>query len=1249
MRFSKALKLILSTVMLVFFTAVMAVTAFAADVTDVTSSAGLEEALRNEARYIRVTKSFTVDRTFYVTGKTTIYSDKAVSLTRSSEFSGDIFVVGENSQGESALLGGSQATLTLGKKSPKKGSMLTINGNKDNMKVKVKGSVAFVTNSSVVNVYSNITVMNAYKSGNERAFNKRYLLSVADRVGGAVFINASGSINIYGGSFKNNSVNKEYINSKDASKSVYTSSRGGVIYNYSNVNIFGGTFENNKAANGGVIYSLYNVEISKASFISNKATTSGGVVYLGGLANAALCIGKKGDEKGSAVVFKGNTAAKDGGAIYQSIRGNVVIFGRTSFSENKASDNGGAIAAYGACIAYNTVFSKNSASDRGGAVYVASYDKELKVRVCTFKNCEFTGNNSVQGGAAAVSAYSTSLKYGGKAEFLNCKFTSNKATSKKKPEKTGGGAIFALRKSTVTVDDSSFSKNTSIRDGGAAYVTGGSKLTVTDSSFSSNAVKGKGATSGAVYATGSTLVLDAVTLKGNKATGSAGAVGVFDCASVTLNKLKATGNKSGAAAAVLYNSGSKVKLFSSSFEANSSSTSGGAIAIYNKGTTNIYKSKFTSNTAASYGGAIHISSGKSENLIQDCSFSKNSAAKNGGAVYITKSKAVKLYKNKMTANKAKAGGAIAIGSSSPSVIINGLTVSKNTAGKYNIIYGSSSKTTLKINKAKYTDSDASKKLTKTYWSKAIAGKLKVVDEAVKVPSYSVYKRSTTKKVKAKSNPSVKTILDLGKKSDNGEINSKYAALPKLDNSSNFMSRNTTYFKNINKKTVAVDTFVYRKGEKANNCTFGEGMLIYQAMLYKQAYPEKEVSIDLSAYRMSIEAAININRNSRYFGYMRNLYGKEYDKYGFVRISYLLVTAARMGIHVNIITQRDGYPISKKDPTFAEYFSGRMKDACDKAYVKNGVVGDYLNAEFCKWTLGVDNGGTDMMHVKVCAVSHYLDMNGKAHSGGVWSSSTNLDGIKDTAVNGNSKLQTATIVSDHAKIYQISRNYIRLMMDYASTQDDVYVFRQIVRDMNEKQIELIRVGKENEIPKNEQIVYLGSETDKVFEFYYAPFGGGSNVWDEVHNPYCKYVRKAHNSEDYIIVAWNNANHSNGFHLNIQIFDLLSDVFNNRPSTKNKLFLNLEGFKADFANDLEPGVNIGYVSINQKPYGAVHNKDLQLSYVENGKRQYVSILNSINFHGGALCYQTNNVLVVKETNMNPDSVFYTVAKYSTTGIV
>ena len=74
------------------------------------------------------------------------------------------------------------------------------------------------------------------------------------------------------------------------------------------------------------------------------------------------------------------------------------------------------------------------------------------------------------------------------------------------------------------------------------------------------------------------------------------------------------------------------------------------------------------------------------------------------------------------------------------------------------------------------------------------------------------KEKEKEEVPKKKDPvSVNDVFDLGKKSSDADINKEYASLKKLDNSSNFMSRNTTSFKNINGKTVAVDTFVYRKG------------------------------------------------------------------------------------------------------------------------------------------------------------------------------------------------------------------------------------------------------------------------------------------------------------------------------------------------------------------------------------------------------------------------------------------------------
>ena len=60
---------------------------------------------------------------------------------------------------------------------------------------------------------------------------------------------------------------------------------------------------------------------------------------------------------------------------------------------------------------------------------------------------------------------------------------------------------------------------------------------------------------------------------------------------------------------------------------------------------------------------------------------------------------------------------------------------------------------------------------------------------------------------------------------------------------------------------------------------GEALLIWQAILYKNKFPDKDVYIDFTTFHLSIYAAICINRNSRYFGYMYPLHDKEYNEYG----------------------------------------------------------------------------------------------------------------------------------------------------------------------------------------------------------------------------------------------------------------------------------------------------------------------------------------------------------------------------------
>ena len=1329
----------------------------------VTSAKELEAALNAGETLIRIDADIEVDRTFYVTGNVTIFSANPYALVRADDFGGDIFVVGESKDGVSALLMKGPANLTLGNPASKTENLLIIDGNKEDMTVPVSGTVFFICGSGVVNLYNNVTVTDCYKNSNERVFEEKYFFGTENRIGGAMAIVESGTLDIYGGNYNNCAVNAEFV-SEDGSDDGMNSTRGGLIYNYANLRIYGGNFEYNRASRGGIVYNYRVVYIYGGNFTNNKATTAGGVAFAPSSAGSHLVIGDYAGESDSKVIFANNTSLGSAGVIYSSALSALVIRGNAEFTGNRAiGGSGGAILTYGQLTAKNIPFVNNSAAYRGGAVCATKANSEYITRFVSFTDCTFTGNVAANGGAIALYASVADAAEGAIVTLENCTLSDNFATS-------NGGAFYAARKSSLTVKDSTVTSNTAGTEGGAMYLSfeakanvsgtdfthnsvaeggkhggtfvvrsstlnadgisvsetssganGGavyvsynsstpvnSDVTFTNSEFNSSSAAGYGGAiyvtrqdvenekriltvkdtsftnasaetsggaiylatgvdayfenvefanniavtgeGGALYTLGATVKIDGATFTDNSACETGGAVSMGGTAKVTMNDVTASGNKSGTSGGCIYSEGGNLSVYDGSFVGNSAGIHGGAVAMFDTATSGLYNCEFKENECASNGGAVFMYTEQTETTLHDCIFTNNTAAGYGGAFEASKKSYVNAYNTSASGNTASNGGFAYITSAGTVVKMVGVTVSGNTASVGGpIIWGNTYNADLYIDKAKFTDLDRAGALDSAYWAEAIVNKLTVAEINEGIPSYEPFVPEEEPKVKtpAKKKPvSVNDVLSLGLSSSDEFINNTYDALPRLDNSSNFMSKNVTVFEDINGGDVTVDTFVYPAYSAADNCTVGEGLLIYQAILYKQANPDEEVYIDISSYRFSVQTAVNINRNSRYFGYTRNLTGVEYDKYGFVRVAYLLVTAAKMGIHVTVIGQQEGYPASAADRTLREYFEYHLDDPCDEIYT-NGVVGDYMDFQFCYWTLPL-KGGTDMMHTKLCAVSDYLDMNGVAHKNAVWTSSSNLDGIRSDAANGNYKLQTATIVSDHEGIYRASVNYLRLVADYCG-QEEIYEFQHLVNERSTEQRELIIAGRGNEIPEDEIIVYHGSESDDVFELYFTPFGGGANVWDETHQPYTKYMRKLYNSEDYILFTWNAAEYSGKFPLGIQIEEVLTAAFHKNADPNNRIYGIMNSFDHSVFNDLTVGEDIGFMSFNKRDFGQVHNKDVQYSYVEDGQRYYVSLLNSCNFHSGSMSYQSNFALVIKEKELNEDGVFFTLADLTTTNIV
>lgn len=490
----------------------------------------------------------------------------------------------------------------------------------------------------------------------------------------------------------------------------------------------------------------------------------------------------------------------------------------------------------------------------------------------------------------------------------------------------------------------------------------------------------------------------------------------------------------------------------------------------------------------------------------------------------------------------------------------------------------------------------------------------------------------------------------------GAPNKWYASkLKPTTNTTNFCSLGATRYENINGKTVTVDSFYRVQGESLNDPNYGMGMLIYQCIEYKVKHPEKDVEIWFSSYRVSPVAAVCIDPDSKWYGYMRSLYDCEYDSYGFVRISFMLVEAAKMGIEVHVIPQLNSYGTYQDSDNakgyerlvalyYKTYFSSAMSVSCYSEYADGKTVSDYFTLHQMDWD--VTTRGTDMHHIKTCIVSNYTDKYGVDHGKSTFLTSSNLDDNNYRGCNGNGGSQSGVIVSDHNEIYNVTRNYLKLLTQYTG-KEDVAEFRDLVRTMQTEQIDLINAGLESTIPEDEKIVYLGSETDDVFEMYFTPLPGSEEVWDTEYNPYCRYLSEMLNSDDYIICTWNMAYYQCSTYFEYTFEDIICEAFHKNKNVNNRIYLQFPSFDESKYNDLIVGQDIGFKAINTNTK-KIHSKDLLFSYSKDGQRKYVSIITSCNFGSAAFWGRSNSVLVIKETEEN-HGVFTNLGAASTNGAI
>lgn len=589
------------------------------------------------ATKIAITGNIVINQPIYISHDTTIYANKDYTLTRDPKYKGDLFVVGKDAKGVSALMHHRDAVLTLG---GGKGT-LTIDGNRSKMKVNVVGSAIFVADSATLNVQDGVRICNNLKTGNDRVLGYTSISGedTLRRSGGAAILNMGATVNIYGGTIENNLITTEHTVVKDelgndVKKEYYGC--GGAIYNDGYFNMYGGTIKNNEALRGGAIYNDSVAYVYAGTIQGNKSHTYGGAISSSASSYANTYLGE--DKVGTGLKIIGNYSKSAGGALYSNTTAPFVIYGNTLFQDNRSDYSGGAIYTGGSLIVRNTTFRGNSSLYSGGAVYFHNTkDSTWTPREAHFKNCDFEENSASLGGAITFSRSNGADEKatGVKATITDCRFSKNQAI-KNDANPGNGGAIYVTQLADVTITGCKFSKNTAASSGGGVSVNGKAHAKVTGSTFTGNtAVSG-----GGMYLSVDTVTeLSNLTFDGNNAVAPASGTG----------------------------------------------GTGGAIHAYCAKTT-MKKLDIRNNTAAQHAGAIYLAA-INLTLGNDTKIENNSAGDHGGAFYLTyrtnddktKTGAVlTLNKTELKGNTAKSGGAISARTSCEA-ILNGAKLINNTA------------------------------------------------------------------------------------------------------------------------------------------------------------------------------------------------------------------------------------------------------------------------------------------------------------------------------------------------------------------------------------------------------------------------------------------------------------------------------------------------------------------------------------------------------------------------------------------
>ncbi|MDH3326500.1 MAG: CSLREA domain-containing protein, partial [Gammaproteobacteria bacterium] len=362
----------------------------------------------------------------------------------------------------------------------------------------------------------------------------------------------------------NNSVNPLVINGTTTFSGNKISTNvgcfGGSIYSTALVTVSDAVFTDsdgtNDARSGGAIYSTTTLNLSNTSFDSFETWASGGAVYsFGGTF--------------SDVTFTNNSSSDQAGAIHNDTNLLTINGTANTFSGNYGTNSGsygGTIHSTGALTISNTAFTGRGVVDAqwGGALAMTTGNTltildssftnfqsawnggAIHMFGGTFTNVSFTNNKSAQDGGGAIFNQTNLLTINGTSNAFVNNDTSGNASD-------NGGAIATT--GNLDISKTSFT-NSLAYVGGAIYGTAASTITVNQSSLSTNTSNGSATDGGAIYSLGTLNVYNS-TLSANSAVDQGGAIFATTCSilnSTFYNNVATTGRAIAGSACTMQNS-----------------------------------------------------------------------------------------------------------------------------------------------------------------------------------------------------------------------------------------------------------------------------------------------------------------------------------------------------------------------------------------------------------------------------------------------------------------------------------------------------------------------------------------------------------------------------------------------------------------------------------------------------------------------------------------------------------------------